>query len=174
MKPKTFGIFSGCLFGFLTFLFGTALLALISWGLWEVGVREIGGIKNNAKTMMPIAIGISAFAAIIVGILAGRFFYWWRQNRGMKPKSDRLFSPKTFGIFSGCSFGLLTFLFGTPLLVYIPIYLWDVRPLEFKENLPIAIGISAFLAIIVGILAGRFFYWWRQKKDAHRPSVQSD
>ena len=173
MKPKTFGIFSGCLFGFLTFLFVAALLALISWGLWEVGVREIGGIKNNAKTMMPIAIGISAFAAIIVGILAGRFFYWWRQNRGMKPKSDRLFSPKTFGIFSGCSFGLLTFLFGTPLLVYIPIYLWDVRPLEFKENLSIAIGISAFLAIIVGILAGRFFYWWRQKKDAHRPSAQS-
>ena len=81
MKPKTFGIFSGCLFGFLTFLFGTALLALISWGLWEVGVREIGGIKNNAKTMMPIAIGISAFLAIIVGILAGRFFYRWRQKK---------------------------------------------------------------------------------------------
>ena len=81
MKTKTFGIFSGCLFGFLTFLFGTALLALISWGLWEADVREIGGIKNNAKTMMPIAIGISAFVAIILSFVAGLLVHRWRQKK---------------------------------------------------------------------------------------------
>ena len=82
MKPKTFGIFSGCFFGVVTLIGCTAFLAIISSGLWDAGVREIGGIKNNARTLMPIAIGISAFLAIIVGILAGRFIYWWKQKEG--------------------------------------------------------------------------------------------
>jgi len=171
MKSKSWGIISGCIFVFLTLISGTAILALISWGLWKAGVYEIGGIYNNGPTTVPIAIGISAFFAIIVGILAGRFFYRLRQNHGMKPKSRGLFEPKTFGIFSGCSFGFLTFLLGIPLLVLIPMQLWNEG---FQETLLIAIVIGAFLAIIVGILPGRFFYWWKQKQEARWAAEQSD
>tara|TARA_B100000945_G_scaffold107416_1_gene85141 strand:- start:200 stop:475 length:276 start_codon:yes stop_codon:yes gene_type:complete len=81
MKPKVWGIISGCIFGFLTLIGGTAILALISMSLWAADVREIAGIANNGQTTVPIAIGISAFLAIIVGILAGRFFYRWRQKK---------------------------------------------------------------------------------------------
>ena len=81
MKPKVWGIISGCIFGFLTLIGGTAILVLISWGLWEADVRKIGGIRNDAQTMMPIAIGISAFVAIILGFVAGLLVHRWRQKK---------------------------------------------------------------------------------------------
>ena len=81
MKPKVWVIISGCIFGFLTLIGGTAILALISWGLWQANVLEIGGIRNNSKTIMPIAIGISAFVAIILGFVAGLLVHRWRQKK---------------------------------------------------------------------------------------------
>jgi H+/Cl- antiporter ClcA len=81
MKPKFWAILSGCVCGFLTMIGGTAILAFISWSLFEAGVRDIAGIENNAKTMLPFAIGISAFLAIIVGFVAGLLIYRWRQRK---------------------------------------------------------------------------------------------
>ena len=81
MKPMPWAILSGCGCGFLTLIGGTAILALISWGLFEGGVRTIAGIENRGKTMLPIAIGISAILAVFLGCGVGFLVYRWRQKK---------------------------------------------------------------------------------------------
>ena len=81
MNPKLWGVVSGCIVGFLTLIGGTAILTLISWGLWEADVREIGGIKNEAQMAIPIAMCFSAFLAIILGIVTGLLVHRWRQKK---------------------------------------------------------------------------------------------
>ena len=80
MKPKSFAIACGFLCFVATFILGTALLTVTSMILWEYDVREIAGFNNNAKTMIPFAIGISAFLGILLGYIAGRFLFLWKQK----------------------------------------------------------------------------------------------
>ncbi len=82
MKPKPWAILSGCGFGFLTLIGGSVILCLAAWGLSDyAGVRTIAGIRNKADTMMPIAIGISAFLAVLLGCGVGFLVYRWRQKK---------------------------------------------------------------------------------------------
>ena len=82
MKPVPWAILSGCGCGFLTLIGGGAILCLAAWGLFEYAdVRTIAGIKNNGRTMLPIAFSISAFLAVPLGCGVGFLVYRRRQKK---------------------------------------------------------------------------------------------
>ena len=108
-----------------------------------------------------------------VAFLEGKFSFG-----AMKPKSWALLSA------FGC--GIPTLVGGTVILSFGAWFLRRVAP-QYQEGIktiagikndpdimiPIAIGISAILAVFLGCGVGFLVYRWRQKKEAHRPPVQS-
>ena len=82
MKPKPWAIVSGLGFAILTLIGGTVILVLTAWGLYEYAdVRTIAGIRNRANVVLPIAIGISAFLAVLLGCGVGFLVYRRRQKK---------------------------------------------------------------------------------------------
>ena len=88
--------------------------------------------------------------------------------------------PKSWALLSAIVFGILTLVGGTVILSFVAWFLFDlgIKTIagfknDAKTLVPIFFGINAILAVFIGCGVGFLVYRWRQKKEAHRPPVQS-
>ena len=88
--------------------------------------------------------------------------------------------PKSWALLSAFGCGIPTLVGGTVILSFGAWFLYQegIKTIAGIKNdpdimIPIAIGISAILAVFLGCGVGFLVYRWRQKKEAHRPLVQS-